>query len=200
MISPTHNSSTTKIDIAFLSNQKKLYNNIYFDNSNVKIDINNDTINDIKHYRKRIIDNNKQLLNLFTNKHKDISNNGLSNDDLSNNGLSNDIYKTINNINNPQIELYKNYIIKLIDYFKFVDNIESEQSEINNYLKDIDYDKCDIDKLYLNKDNSYNITNDIIMLNNINEINNNKISDIRKFIINNNTNNNVKKKILPRKK
>ena len=43
MISPTHNSSTTKIDIAFLSNQKKLYNNIYFDNSNVKIDINNDT-------------------------------------------------------------------------------------------------------------------------------------------------------------
>ena len=95
MISPTHNSSTTKIDIAFLSNQKKLYNNIYFDNSNVKIDINNDTINDIKHYRKRIIDNNKQLLNLFTNKHKDISNNGLSNDDLSNNGLSNDIYKTI---------------------------------------------------------------------------------------------------------
>tara|TARA_B100000497_G_C7470428_1_gene289851 strand:- start:33 stop:614 length:582 start_codon:yes stop_codon:yes gene_type:complete len=193
MISPPHNSSTTKIDIAFLSNQKKLYNNIYFDNSNVKIDINNDTINDIKHYRKRIIDNNKQLLNLFTNKDKDISNN-----DLSNNGLSNDIYKTINNINNPQIELYKNYIIKLIDYFKFIDNIESEQSEINNYLKDIDYNKCGIDKLYLNKDNSYNITNDIIMLNNINEINNNKISDIRKFIINNN--NNIKRKILPRKK
>jgi|TARA_B110000858_G_scaffold198457_1_gene265253 hypothetical protein len=198
MISHPHNSSTTKIDIAFLSNQKKLYNNIYFDNSNVKIDINNDTINDIKHYRKRIIDNNKQLLNLFTNKDKDISNNGLSNNDLSNNGLSNDIYKRINNINNPQIELYKNYIIKLIDYFKFIDNIESEQSEINNYLKDIEYDKCDIDKLYLNKDNSYNITNDIIMLNNINEINNNKISDIRKFIINNN--NNIKRKILPRKK
>ena len=194
MISPPHNSSTTKIDIAFLSNQKKLYNNIYFDNSNVKIDINNDTINDIKHYRKRIIDNNKQLLNLFTNKDKDISNN-----DLSNNDLSNDIYKKINNINNPQIELYKNYIIKLIDYFKFVDNIESEQSEINNYLKDIDYNKCDIDKLYLNQDNSYNISNDIIMLNNINEINNNnKISDIRKFIINNN--NNIKRKILPRKK
>lgn len=181
MISPPHNSSTTKIDIAFLSNQKKLYNNIYFDNSNVKIDINNDTINDIKHYRKRIIDNNKQLLNLFTNKHKDISNND----------LSNNIYKTINNINNPQIELYKKYIIKLIDYFKFVDNIESEQSEINNYLKDIDYNKCGIDKLYLNQDNSYNITNDIYMLNNINEINNDKISDIRKFIINNNTNNNV---------
>jgi hypothetical protein len=36
------------------------------------------------------------------------------------------------------------------------------------------------------------------MLNNINEINNNKISDIRKFIINNN--NNIKRKILPRKK
>ena len=41
------------------------------------------------------------------------------------------------------------------------------------------------------------ITNDINMLNNINEINNDKSTDIRKFIINNN---NIKKKILPRKK
>jgi hypothetical protein len=189
MTFPVHNSSTTKIDIAFLSNQKKLYNNIYFDSSNVKIDTNNDIINDINHYRKRIIDNNKQLLNLFTNKQKD----------MSNNDLSNNIYKTINNINNPHIELYKNYIIKLIDYFKFVDYIESEQSEINNYLKDINYTRDNID---INIDNSYNIINDINMLNDINEINKNKnnTSNIKKFIINNNTNNNVKKKILPRKK
>ena len=191
MTFPVHNSSTTKIDIAFLSNQKKLYNNIYFDSSNIKIDINNDTINDIKHYRKRIIDNNKQLLNLFTNRDKDVSNND----------LSNNIYKTINNINNPHIELYKNYIIKLIDYFKFVDYIESEQSEINNYLKDINYTRDNTD---INIDNSYNIINDIYMLNDINEINKNKnqnnTSNIKKFIINNNTNNNVKKKILPRKK
>jgi hypothetical protein len=95
--------------------------------------------------------------------------------------------------------LYKNYIIKLIDYFKFVDYIDSEQSEINNYLKDINYKRDNID---INIDNSYNIINDIYMLNDINEINKNKnnTSNIKKFIINNNTNNNVKKKILPRKK
>ena len=185
----THCSSTTKVDIKFLCNQKKsIFNNKIHDNSNIKIDITNDMMNDIKYYRKRIINNNKQLLNLFTNRYNDISNNDISNNDNINN---------INNINNPQIELYKNYIIKLIEYFKFIDNIESEQLCINNYLNSIDYNKGTINKNNINRDISYNITNDINMLNNINEINNDKSTDIRKFIINNN---NIKKKILPRKK
>lgn len=177
--------NTKDIDIQFLS-KIKCKNN---DNNNIN---NNENLSkssknlykDIKFYKKRIINYNKNLINFIINK----DNINLSND-ICYNDISNNI--NINNLTNPHIELYKKYIEKLIEYFKFIDYVHSEQIEIINYLSSIEYDK----KSNI-LDTSYNIDNDIKQFN----INNNDSCNIKKFIITNNRENINNKKILPQRK